>query len=113
MFNDYQDSRVDCDAQLLLVGALGHKFRGEGQAVLSPHVLPVHDVRPFRVYYLNDRYLSDSLIYNRIIPMLIMIPCLGNIIKASSTITAVSELDFQVIGTLLRPDALRILPLAD
>ena len=45
--------------------------------------------------------------------MLIMIPCLGNIIKASSTITAVSELDFQVIGTLLRPDALRILPLAD
>jgi len=31
--------------------------------------------------------------------MLVMIPCLGIIIKASSTITAVSELDFEVIGT--------------
>ena len=42
--------------------------------------------------------IDIKFFYYRLVPLVLVIPALGNIVRISSTLSAVSELDFQVIG---------------
>ena len=82
--------------QLPIFGLLGYQLHHDCEQGARPQ----GNLADHHVWHcLSDAYVTDCIY--RLIPLLIICPCIGKIVQLASLLSAISELDLNVIGIVI------------